>query len=176
MLHNCTWQVFLIAATVFSLVWVLVVLLVFYRKELFGLLSGTTDEVVEPLGHAWADDFEEPHAGLELMGKAVLPEGVSILEQDDFGFVPAADSNKPANDQLLQGDVFDCLEQIKPVFDLEKVKKEIFIALVSEEIRDFPRLMESELMDSVLEQVCQQVNDSGVLEFELSVEELKENL
>jgi hypothetical protein len=176
MLHNCTWQTFLIAATVFSLVWVVIVLLLFYRKELFALLAGEAVVEPEPLGHAWADDFEGAEEDLGLMGKAVLPDGVSILEQDEFSFMPAVLPAVPLVDELLQGDVFDLLEQIKPVFVKVGLDKEKFIALVVEEIRDFPRLMESDLLDSVCEQVCQQVNDSAVLEFELSVEELKEGL
>jgi len=178
MLHNCTWQAFLIAAILFSLVWLVGVLLLFYRKELNAFLSGSPRELIEPLGHAWADDFETA-ADEGLMGKPALPEGLSILEQDEFSFAPAKvkpGAAIPANDELLQGDVFDLMEQVKPIFDIEKVKKTMFLALMTEEIRNFPRLMDSDLLDSVCEQVCQQVNDSGLLEFELSVEELKENL
>jgi hypothetical protein len=178
MLHNCTWQAFLIAAILFSLVWLVGVLLLFYRKELNAFLSGSAREPVEPLGHAWADDFEQAEDD-GLMGKPALPEGVSILEQDEFSFAPA--KVKPGidltpNDELLQGDVFDLMEQVKPIFGKVGLDKETFIDLVNEEVRDFPRLMESPLLDSVYEQVCQQVNDSVVLEFELSAEELKENL
>jgi hypothetical protein len=178
MLHNCTWQAFLIAAILFSLLWLVIILLLFYRKELNAFLSGSAREPVEPLDHAWADDFEQAEDD-GLMGKPALPDGVSILEQDEFSFVPA--KIKPGidltpNDELLQGDVFDLMEQVKPIFGKPGMNKEAFIDLVNEEVRDFPRLMESPLLDSVYEQVCQQVNDSAVLEFELSVEELKENL
>lgn len=178
MLHNCTWQAFLIAAILFSLLWLAGILLLFYRKELNAFLSGRDKEPVEPLGHAWADDFEQVEDE-GLMGKSALPEGVSVLEQDEFSFAPAKvkpSAAIPANDELLQGDVFDLMEQVKPIFGKVGLDKEKFIDLVNEEVRDFPRLMKNPLLDSVYEQVCQQVNDSAVLEFELSVEELKENL
>jgi len=172
MLHNCTWQAFLIAAILFSLLWLVVVLLLFYRKELNAFLSGSVREPIEPLGHSWADDFDQV-ADEGLMGKPALPEGVSILEQDEFSFAPA---KVTPNDELLQGDVFDLMEQVKPIFGKIVFDKEMFIDMVNEEVRDFPRLMKTALLDSVYEQICQQVNDSAVLEFELSVEELKENL
>jgi hypothetical protein len=178
MLHNCTWQAFLIAAVVFSLVWLAVILLLFYRKELNAFLSGKVEKPVEPLRHAWADDFEAvPDEGL--MGKPALQDGVSVLEQDEFSFAPSEfkESNENAGaDELLQSDVFDLMENIKPLLGNKVLGKEDFIDQVNDYVHGYSKLVKSPLLDSVYELICEQVNASDLLEFELSAEELKENL
>ncbi len=178
MLQAFTWQQFLIAAVVFSLVWLVIVLMVFYRKELGAFLSGGSKPRVEPLTHAWQGDFDNI-AEEGVMGKPALSDGVSILDQDDFSFkqgVVKPGNDVPATDELLQSDVFDLMERIKPVLEDAELDKDALIDLVNGQVRDYPKLMQSPLLESVYERVCHQVNESAVLEFELSAEELKENL
>ncbi len=153
---------------VFSLVWLAGVVALCYRKELNNLLSGGAKRKPEPLAHAWEEDFEP-------LGKPGLPDGVSILEQDAFSFAPA-EEEMPPDDALLQGDVFDLMENVKPILEVRGIEKELLIGLVNEQVRDFPRLMRSPLLDSVYGDICERVNGSDELEFELSAEELKENL
>jgi hypothetical protein len=183
LLHAFTWQSFLIAALVFSLVWLGVVLLVFYRKELFALLSGrVADEEglsgpLEPLRHAWQDEFEEGDDSFDegLLGPSVLPEGVSILAAEDFGFVGAGrDTDEvPVDTALLQGDVFDLMEQVKPFLEDAALDKGGFIAAVNAQVRDFPRLMRSDLLGTFYEVLAEQVSNSAVLGFSVAVAELQ---
>jgi hypothetical protein len=161
LLHAFTWQQFLVAAFVFSLVWLAAVALLYYRKELNHLASGTKPKS-EPLSHAWDEDFEP-------LGKPALPDGVAILEQDEFSFAPAEEA-------LVQGNVFDLMAEVKPLLTETGLDKESLIERVNHRVRDYPRLMASPLLATFYEEVCERVNGEGLAEFELSVEELKENL
>lgn len=73
-----TWQDFLLAATLLTLVWYAGVWLLFYRKP--KQLAET------PLPHHWEDEVDRFDG--ELMGKPVLEPGVSVLEAADFAFGP----------------------------------------------------------------------------------------
>lgn len=176
LLHAFTWQQFLIAALIFSLVWLLVVLVLFYRKELFAFLSGTSK--VEPLKHAWQDDFEALPDD-DLMGKSIEPDGVSVLGQDDFSFAPR---EMPGQDdaaigaEVLQTELFDLMEEIKPLFDRPELDKAGLIAAVNTEVRHYPRLMDSTLLETFYLLVAEQVQESGTLEFDLTAAELQEAL
>lgn len=162
MLQAFTWQQFLVAAMIFSLVWLLIAGLVFFRKQLFGLLSG--DKQVEPLKHAWADDFEAD----DLMGKAQEPEGVQVLSQHEFGFTPPLGDEKVTVDaDAQQNDLFDLMENIKRLLDAGLSKREL-IEAVSMEVHRFPRLAASPLLDNFYEMVCEKAD------FELSVADLQE--
>ncbi|WP_139235744.1 hypothetical protein [Mucilaginibacter polytrichastri] len=185
MFQSFTWQQFLVAALVFSLVWLLIVALVFYRKELFALLSGSSpDEAkrsVEPLKHAWQEDFEGSGDD-DLMGRQALPDGVSIVSQDDFGFrrpvevvAEGIDSPVADPDELLQSDVFDLMQNLKPLLSDHSLSKEDFIEQVNDEVSDFPRLLKSPLLVSVYEQIVDEVNE-GVMAFKISLTELQEDL
>jgi len=182
MFQSFTWQQFLVAALVFSLVWLVVVVLVCYRKELFSLLSGggQQEAKTEPLKHAWQDDFENV-ADDGLMGKRSLPDGVSIVSQDDFGFKRPDDVGEDLNalaadpDELLQSDVFDLMENLKPLFLDHSLSKAGFIELVNDRVSDFPRLLKSPLLIPVYEQIVDEVN-GGVMAFKISVTELQEEL
>ncbi|MBD1366573.1 hypothetical protein IDJ77_22355 [Mucilaginibacter sp. ZT4R22] len=174
MLQAFTWQQFLIAALIFSLVWLVVVLLLFYRKEVFAFLSGAKPEVV-PLKHAWQDDFEQEPDD-DLMGKAAEQEGISVLGQHDFGFAPRVE--EPAEDDtsvggdVLQSDLFDLMEDVKPLFDSE-LDKAGLIEAVNEEVRRYPRLMDSTLLETFYLMVAEQVQESDTLDFEVTARELQ---
>jgi hypothetical protein len=176
MLQAFTWQQFLIAALIFSLVWLVVVLLLFYRKEVYAFLSGGEPKV-EPLKHAWQDDFEQAPDD-ELMGKVTEPDGVSVLGQDDFGFAPRAETlpedNAVAAD-LLQSDLFDLMEDVKPLFN-SKLNKVDLIDAVNAEVLGYPRLLDSTLLETFYLMVAEQVQESSTLDFEVTATELQDAL
>lgn len=128
-LHQFTWQHFLIAAAVLTLVWYGFLLVSWYLKGKTGGVAdpaalgrsagGTADLSSGPLPHQWArgvdvlGDEEE-----ELMGKAQEVPGLSRVSMSDIRFaVPGV--VYPVGDQqgFLQGTVADFLEELKPVFD-----------------------------------------------------------
>jgi hypothetical protein len=176
MLQAFTWQQFLIAALIFSLFWLVVVLLLFYRKEVFAFLSGSKREV-EPLKHAWQDDFEQ--AGDDLMGKTAELEGISVLGQHDFGFAPRvepdADDETAVSPDVLQSDLFDLMEDVKPLFD-SKLSKAGLIDAVNELVRSYPRLSDSTLLETFYLMVAEQVQESTTLDFEVTAAELQDAL
>ena len=61
MLKHFTWQQFLVAALVLSIIWYTVIILLFYRHRVQDYLSGKSKDSnpPEPLGHAWDENFED---------------------------------------------------------------------------------------------------------------------
>ncbi|MFD0792037.1 hypothetical protein ACFQZX_00330 [Mucilaginibacter litoreus] len=131
-LHQFTWQHFLIAAAVLTLVWHGFLLISWYLK---GKTGGSADQAVigrraggaadsslvanEPLPHQWergVDVLESSEE--ELMGKAQEVPGLSRVSMSDIRFA-VPEVVYPAADQpgFLQGTVADFLEELKPVFD-----------------------------------------------------------
>ncbi|MEO6520556.1 MAG: hypothetical protein ABIN91_02690 [Mucilaginibacter sp.] len=180
MLQAFTWQSFLIAALIFSLVWLLVVSLLFYRKEVFKFLSGKAPDV-EPLPHAWQEDFEEEDPD-DLMGKPTEPEGISVLGQHDFGFAPRIEAEETAIpteadvNELLQTELFDLMEDVKPLLDEEVWDKTELIEAVNEQVRRYPRLAGSSLLETFYLTVAEQVRESDHLGFVVTVAELQDAL
>jgi hypothetical protein len=175
MLQAFTWHQFLVAALIFSLAWLLVVLLLFYRKEFFAFLSGSPK--VEPLKHAWQDDFE-PLTEDDLMGKTIDPDGVSIVSQEDFSFAPDELPEQDAVDsgEVLQTELFDLMENVKPLFEAGELDKAGLIEAVNTQVRRYPKLMGSTLLETFYLMIAEQVQESGTLDFGLSVAELQEAL
>ena len=120
MLHQFTWQHFLVASLILTLIWYAGVILIFYRKELEGLLKTSGKEQVPsgPLSHHWDEDvdtfpqYPSGSIGERLMGEFKFPEGISTVSSEDFGF---SDSLDYKIDQV--GLVPDILEEIKNVFN-----------------------------------------------------------
>jgi hypothetical protein len=140
MLHYFTWQAFLVAALILTLTWYAVVILLFYRKELNDFLSGNHPSAMqpEPLTHAWDEEFEDdPLADEEnLIGKPVMPEGMSRLSMSQFGFAPNVKETAIEDEDIETklGLIPDVLEELKSIFhilDTEHGGKEDFISLFS---------------------------------------------
>jgi len=154
MLTHFTWQQFLIAALVLSIIWYTVIILLFYRQKIQDYLSGKNkgNNSPEPLGHAWDEDFEDVPLDdkNDVMGKSVLPEGMSRLSMAQFGFAPtisekvaeqeAGESWDTANEQedadevrkRQQSIVPDVLEELKSIFHILETQegtKQDFISL-----------------------------------------------
>ena len=145
MLHQFTWQQFLVAALILSLLWYGTLVLFFYRKEIREILrvKHRSAGPPEPLAHAWEEDYEDGLLMKEdnLIGKPALPEGMNQLSMTQFGF--AADAGEPSvkaetggnreqkkdfenetiedNREKRLGLIPDVLEELKGIFDvLEK--------------------------------------------------------
>lgn len=131
MLQQFTWQQFLVAISILTLIWYSSVILLFYRKELKALLKGKSpnDENNAPLPHHWDKkvDALEPEAVDNLIGKSKLPDGVSIIGMDEIQF-----ADEDSKMQLL-GLVSDVIEEIKTIFNIlvkEDGTKQDFFKLI----------------------------------------------
>jgi hypothetical protein len=137
MLKHFTWQQFLIAALVLSIIWYTVIILLFYRQRIVDYLEGKQKmgSPPEPLGHAWDEEFEdEPLSDQdELMGKSALPEGMTKLSMSQFGFAPrVGDEDLDESRERQQSVVPDVLEELKNIFHIletEQGTKQDFISL-----------------------------------------------
>jgi hypothetical protein len=122
--NNFSWQEFLLAAVVLSLIWYAGVWLFFYRKK--------TLAADAPLPHGWQDEVDvlENVPEDDLMGKPVLEHGVSVVDAEDFSF------GLPEQSRL--GVLPDVQEEIKAAcreIERDLGGKEEFFALFSA-IRD----------------------------------------
>jgi hypothetical protein len=148
MLKHFTWQQFLVAALVLSIIWCVVIILLLYRHRIKDLLNGKNEESKpqEPLGHAWDEEFEEEPLSDENdpMGKSKLPEGKSNLSMAQFGFAPrVSEAQENREDgfengytdegrQRQQSVVPDVLEELKSIFHILETQqgtKQDFISL-----------------------------------------------
>jgi hypothetical protein len=110
LLQSFTWQTFLIAALILSVVWFIAIGLFYYRSQIAGFLSGKRSRSFEPLPHGWAHQVDE--LAPDLVGKQKEEHGVSVLEADEFSFVPAASAGL-ALDPL--GELADVQQEIKSI-------------------------------------------------------------
>ncbi|HTK21058.1 MAG TPA: hypothetical protein VL442_16160 [Mucilaginibacter sp.] len=159
LIQHFTWQQFLVAATILTAVWYVAIILIFYRQKLQDLLNGKRqrDSAPERLKHAWADEYEElPEEGSDdLIGEAVLPEGMSKVSMSMFGFASPVDepetgahfqpvNQEPDKEAQVSSDVEDAgreiqqrlvpdaIEELKSIFyilERDKGGKEHFLSL-----------------------------------------------
>lgn len=137
MLQQFTWQQFLVAISVLSLVWYCTIILLYYRRELKAFLNGKSQKEDVPLPHRWDDKFDELEKEVDdhLMGKSKLPDGVSIVGMDDIQFV---DDN--AQTERL-GLISDVIEEIMIIFNIlgkEDGSKQDFLNLISTVKENYP--------------------------------------
>lgn len=130
-----TWQQFLIAALILSSVWYLIVLLLLYRKQLKGWLDKNARKSdIEPLRRDWDEELkEEPEIDEEdvLIGKPKMPEGMSRMSMDMFGFAPEIDEIEGSR-KRQQSMVPDAIEELRNIFHIlekEQGTKDDFISL-----------------------------------------------
>jgi hypothetical protein len=172
MLAQFTWQEFLIATLVLTLVWYAGIILIFYRKELNNFLGRKLQQKTEPLPHRWANKVEPLEQQSEdfpdeLLGKPKAPEGTTSINMGQIGFARDGDAKEH---QI--GLVPDVLQELKIVFAI--LEKE------DGNKKDFFNLME--VVREKYEQVGSNPNIGRINEFisqhapfHLSAEEL-ENL
>ncbi len=142
MLQQFTWQQFLVAAMVLSLIWYAGVILLYYRTEFLGFLGRTENIRPEPLPHRWETGVEvledEIPKENELMGKPKLPEGMSSIGMGSFGFVQTEDER-----ETKVGLVPDVLQEIKEIFGIiekEDGSKKDFFDLMEMVRQKFPKI------------------------------------
>jgi len=130
-----TWQTFLVAAAILSSIWYLVVLPLLYRKQIKVWLDRKDGKPkIVPLQKDWEAELEQ-EAGTEeeeLIGRSKLPEGVSRLSMDMFGFAPDVSGESEEGRQLQQSLVPDMIEELKSIFHIlekEQGGKDDFISL-----------------------------------------------
>lgn len=174
MFASFTWQQFLIAALVFSVVWWVAVLLLYWRAEVSGLLSGKGWNAVSakagasgatadngPLPHGWqdgVDDLVDSGTDEGLLGKPVLEHGVSVLDAEEFSFVPreeeaglagrsgAVEAEPGAENR---GDLADVQQEVRSICALlaqEDGTKEDFFALFAMVRERYPKVSASPLL------------------------------
>ncbi len=140
MLQQFTWQQFLIAALVLSLIWYAVVIILFFRKKLSDAIKRKSlpsrPRVQSSFDPRIEMDGEEPDGETEdeLIGKPKLPEGVQELSMSEISFAPKQDNGTAGelNDRL--GRIPDVLEELKTLFNILKNEggtKDDFFSLFS---------------------------------------------
>jgi len=137
MLHQLTWQQFLIAALILTLIWYGALALLFYRRQIREVWRGK-EKVARPFAPVSKASMTEPEdePGLEaeeLMGKPAMPEGMSRVSMNLFGFAPLMEEEGLADGKQRQrGLIPDVMQELKNIFhvlELERGTKADFIAL-----------------------------------------------
>ena len=135
-LQHFSWQQFLVAALVLSLIWYVALVLALYRGQLIDYLNGRRRPaaVPEPLRHEWDEELiDEAGAGESLMGRSALPEGMSRVSMSEFGFAPLVKASARDEDRETKlGLIPDVLEELKSIFHILETQqgtKQDFISL-----------------------------------------------
>ena len=182
MFQEFTWQQFLVAAMVLSVVWLLGVWLICWRPLPPGRLNGGRGNGMhdgeDALPHSWADEVDALDEGNALddglMGKPALAHGVSVLEADEFSFMPVEEieerSERPAGGEpgarsklgveALLGELADAQEEIKGIcriLEQEDGTKENFFALFEVVRLKYPKLSGSDLLPELNDYIREQV-------------------
>jgi len=146
-LQHFSWQQFLVAALVLSLIWYVALVLALYRGQLIDYLNGRRRPaaVPEPLRHEWDEELiDEAGAGESLMGRSALPEGMSRVSMSEFGFAPLVKASARDEDRETKlGLIPDVLEELKSIFHIletEQGGKAEFISLFSLVGRKYPQV------------------------------------
>lgn len=166
MLEAFTWQHFLVAALILSVVWYLGVGFLYYKTEISNFLSpGGNFQKSEPLLHSWQDEVDDMDA--DLVGKQVEEHGVSVIEADEFNFLPVLESTTKLD---LLGEFADVQEEIKSIcriLEKEDGTKEDFFSLFSLIKNKYPKISSSDLLPQLDEFILEH------LPFHLEEEELE---
>lgn len=155
MLHQFTWQQFVIAAVIFLLIWYLGVFIYCRRKSSgkFSDFIGAKDP--EKLRREWEADFDDDsESDDDLIGKPVLPEGVSEVSMHMLGFAPKMDAHRASEDEryIQLGAMPDVIEELKGIFNIlerENGSKEDFISLFALTKSKYPQLANTENLKSL---------------------------
>ncbi|NQX42339.1 hypothetical protein SAMN05421820_11159 [Pedobacter steynii] len=167
MLEAFTWQQFLIAALILSVVWYVGVGLLYYKTEISNFLSGEKGKSSEPLPHGWqnkVDTLED-----NLIGASVQEHGVSIVEADDFSFLPRELASSELDPLGELADVQQEIKSICAILEQEDGSKEDFFSLFAMIRNKYPKVASSGLAPELKDFIREHAP------FHLSAEEL-ENL
>ncbi len=174
MLQQFTWQHFLVATLVLTVLWYAFVILFFYKLEFLAFLGQKQASLAsEPLPHRWkngVDDLSQVQETeeVELMGTSKLPDGMSSLGSDAFGFSGGiSDKNKEGQIGLVP----DVLQELKVVFNRLSThdgNKRDFLEMMVSVRAKFPKLAGS----PNIERINGFISDHAP--FHLSAEELED--
>jgi hypothetical protein len=173
MFEEFTWQQFLVAAMVLSVLWGLGIWLIYWRPLSPGGLSGGRGkdrfDRADALPHSWEDEVDELSLFDDgLMGKPALEHGVSVLEADEFSFAPMeglgeSEAHRDLRKLGVQGlldELDDAQEEIKGIcriLEKEDGSKEDFFELFEVLRLKYPRLADSELLGEMNDFIREQV-------------------
>lgn len=171
MLHQFTWQQFLIATLIFTLAWYVVVIVLFYRHKIAAILSGRSGLAqTERLKRDWEEDLEDDYPEDEdLIGKQALPDGVSEVEMQMIAFAPKVAHQEDDYREMELGTVPDVLEELKTIFHIlenENGNSDDFITLFSLVKAKYPQIRNTPNEAAINEFIREN------LPFEISNEEL----
>ncbi|SFH33432.1 protein of unknown function [Pedobacter insulae] len=167
MLSNFSWLAYGIFILVSLLIYYAVILLLYYRQEMRTFFRTFLSSVPDRAGTGKKEviptaETEDPG----LLGKVALEDGLSSvsMEELDFG----------SNDQMLQGDLADCMEELNYTFCLAKEKSWDAAKLTTSfiEIAEcYREVFSSKLRSQLLGHICKECSDK--LEWKLSPQELE---
>jgi len=111
MLSNFSWLQYGVFMGVSLLIYYLLLIVLYYRKEVRGLWGSLTKAKIR--GSVLAKDRLELDGGVDggLMGRAVAEEGMTCLGMDELDF-----GGEEGNGEMLQGQLADCMEELKYAF------------------------------------------------------------
>lgn len=131
--RSFTWQHFLVVAVALICLWYGLVLPWLYRGQVRQWLDkGRKKTSIEPIRKEWQEELEEePVTDTDegLLGRPVLPAGMSRLETNMFGFAPDIDDESRELQQGLLPDVMEELKSIFHILETESGGKADFISL-----------------------------------------------
>ncbi len=163
MLSNFSWLEYGSFIGISLLIYYAVILLLYYREEMKKLFLGSS---VRTRVAAVADAGV---VGLDLLGKAVPEQGMSSLSMDELDF--------GGNDQLLQGEMADCMEELGETFYLVAEKgwdRKKFFTSLSEIAECYAAVFQSPLRGQVLAHISSECADK--LGWQISAAELEGHL
>lgn len=173
MLQQFTWQQFLIAALVLSLIWYAALIILSFRKKLSDAIKRkglpSRPRIQSSFDPRIEMDDEEPDVKTEdgLIGKSKLPEGVQELSMSEISFAPKEDSRTDEEYDDRLGLIPDVLEELKTLFNILKKEggtKDDFFSLFSLIKSKYPGIKRSphlaQLNEYILENLTFSISQS----------------
>lgn len=166
MLQQFTWQQFLIAALILTLIWYLLIFVLFYRHKITVLFS--KQQQPERLQREWEEELQDEPEEETLMGRPRQAEGLSSVSMDAFRFAPK-NVNNEQNQERRMGIVPDVLEDLKSIFQIlekEEGTKQDFISLFTLVSSKYPQIKGTSSQQALNDHIREN------LPFEISQQEL----
>ncbi len=165
MLHQITWQQYLLFAAILTLLYYAIIWLVYFWGQFPNFFSGKEKAGAADDSPNWRNEAEYE----DLLGGSAEDEGVSTIESEQVHFspktVPAAASLKPDDDEELHGTIPDVLEDIKVIIRQSDTKSEFIKSFPSIPVK-YPQIADSRHLEAINDFIAEQVP------FEISEEEL----
>ena len=172
MLSNFSWLEYGTFTGVCLLIYYAVVIALFYRQEVLAWFGTFADSASRSgAGMVTADPVAADPGSVRagLVGKVMLEEGMSSVGLDELDF--------GGNDQLLQGELADCMEELGETFCLVAEKdwdRKKFLSSLSEIAECYAEVFASPLRAQVLSHISLECWDK--LGWKISVPELEDHL